>query len=65
VLRIIRLINSISLIGLKIRESLSNIVGFELVENISNNYDKELYNFLNYYDENFGQRKVDLNVRKY
>jgi len=40
------LINSISLIGLKIRESLSNIVGFELVENISNNYDKELYNFL-------------------
>lgn len=64
VLRIIRLINSISLIGLKIRESLSNIVGFELVENISNNYDKELYNFLNYYDENFGQRKVDLNVRK-
>jgi hypothetical protein len=40
-------------------------VGFELVENISNNYDKELYNFLNYYDENFGQRKVDLNVRKY
>ncbi|MCG2572090.1 hypothetical protein LVY74_00770 [Acinetobacter sp. ME22] len=63
-LRIIRLINSISLIGLKIRESLSNIVGFELVENISNNYDKELYNFLNYYDENFGQRKVDLNVRK-
>lgn len=64
VLRIIRLINSISLIGLKIRESLSNIVGFELVENISNNYDKELYNFLNYYDENFAQRKVDLNVRK-
>lgn len=64
VLRIIRLINSISLIGLKIRESLSNIVGFELVENISNNYDKELYNFLNYYDENFGQRKVDLNLRK-
>ena len=64
VLRIIRLINSISLIGLKIRESLSNIVGFELVENIYNNYDKELYNFLNYYDENFAQRKVDLNVRK-
>ena len=64
VLRIIRLINSISLIGLKIRESLSNIVGFELVENISNNYDKELYNFLNYYNISFGQREVDLNIKK-
>lgn len=64
VFRIIELINSISLVNFKIKESLSNIVGFELVDNISNNYDKELYNFLNYYNENFGQRKVDLNVKK-
>ncbi|HDG7212575.1 hypothetical protein H2788_19100 (plasmid) [Acinetobacter seifertii] len=64
VFRIVRLINSISLVGLKIRESLSNIVGFELVDKISNNYDKELYNLLNYYNENFGQIKVDLNVKK-
>jgi len=64
IFRIIRLINSISLIGLKVRECLSNIVGFELVDNILNNYDKELYNFLNYYNENFGLRKVDLNVRR-
>lgn len=39
-------------------------MGFELVDNITNNYDKELYNFLNYYNENFAQRKVDLNVKK-
>lgn len=64
VFRIVGLINSISLAGLKIRESLSNIVGFELVDNIANNYDKELYKFLNYYNENFGQRKVYLNVKK-
>ncbi|WP_336936084.1 hypothetical protein [Acinetobacter beijerinckii] len=64
VFRIVGLINSISLVGFRIRESLSNIVGFELVDNITNNYDKELYNFLNYYNENFGQRKVDLNVKK-
>lgn len=64
VFRIVGLINSISLVGLKIRESLSNIVGFELVDNISNNYDKELYNFLNYYNGNFAQREVDLNIKK-
>lgn len=64
VFRIVGLINSISLVGFRIRESLSNIVGFELVDNITNNYDKELYNFLSYYNENFGQRKVDLNVKK-
>ncbi|WP_336936825.1 hypothetical protein [Acinetobacter modestus] len=62
--RIIGLINIISLVGFKIRESLSNIVGFELVDKISNNYDKELYNLLNYYNENFGQREVDLNIKK-
>lgn len=64
IFRIVELINSISLVGFRIRESLSSIVGFELVDNITNNYNKELYNFLNYYNENFGQRKVDLNVKK-
>ena len=62
--RIVGLINSISLVGLKIRESLSNIVGFELVDNITNNYDKELYKFLNYYNGSYGQREVDLNIKK-
>ncbi|USA44933.1 hypothetical protein NDN11_09300 [Acinetobacter sp. C26M] len=64
VFKVIGFINSTSSVGLKIRESLSNIVGFELVDNITNNYDKEFYNFLSYYNENFGQRRVDLNVKK-
>lgn len=64
VFRIVGLINSISLVGVKIRESLSNIVGFELVDNITNNYDKELYKFLNYYNGSYGQREVDLNIKK-
>ncbi|EHU2434082.1 hypothetical protein AXE43_RS18640, partial [Acinetobacter baumannii] len=64
VFRMIGFVNSTSSVGLKIRESLLNIVGSELVDNITNNYDKEFYNFLNYYNKNFGQRKVDLNVKK-
>lgn len=62
--KIIRLINGISSVSVKIKESLVNIVGFELIDDIINNYDKELYNFVNCYNENFGQRKVYLNVTK-
>lgn len=62
--KIIGLINGISSVSSKIKESLVNIVGFELIDNIINNYDKELYNFVNCYNENFGQRKVYLNATK-
>ncbi|WP_119054858.1 hypothetical protein [Acinetobacter colistiniresistens] len=62
--KIIGLIKSISSVGFEIKKSLVSIVGFELVEDIFNNYDREFYNFLNYYNGNFGQRPVDINVKK-